>query len=258
MDGFRLSASALFYDFTCYLLKVILIFTLCVGLIHHLGTNVGENLIISVGSAAAPEGHPTVHFSGFIGQITAGSTDRRKSEPNWLAKLRARIAAERAKMAARAARASGFFSQASEATAIPHRPRNIAPRHAARNVHHAPHNAIDKPARKRASQSIERGIASYYGRRWNGRKTANGEIFDCEKFTAAHKTLPFGTYVRVVRKDTGRSVVVRINDRGPFKNGRIIDLSSGAARHLDMLDEGLVVVELYRATVADFLQQFMD
>ncbi len=111
-------------------------------------------------------------------------------------------------------------------------------------------------ARRPRRQPIEEGIASFYGRRWNGRKTANGEIFNDEKYTAAHKTLPFGTFVRVVRKDNGRSVVVRINDRGPFKPGRIIDLSTAGARRLGMLEEGLVEVAIYPATLVDFLKQF--
>ncbi|WP_246317371.1 septal ring lytic transglycosylase RlpA family protein [Hyphomicrobium methylovorum] len=85
------------------------------------------------------------------------------------------------------------------------------------------------------------GIASYY---WQGQKTATGETFDPSGMTAAHKTLPFGTRVRVTRVDTGESVVVRINDRGPFKPGRVIDLSKGAAKNLGMLDAGLTDVRL--------------
>lgn len=105
-------------------------------------------------------------------------------------------------------------------------------------------------------EPFERGQASFYGRRWNGRKTASGEIYNDALYTAAHKTLPFGLFVRVVRKDNGRQVVVRINDRGPFKKGRIIDLSTAGARRLGMIEEGVVEVELYPADVADFLQQF--
>ena len=72
--------------------------------------------------------------------------------------------------------------------------------------------------------------ASWYGPGFHGRRTANGERFDQDALTAAHKTLPFGTRVRVINHATGRSVVVRINDRGPFVGGRSIDLSRGAAR----------------------------
>ncbi|GEP00612.1 septal ring lytic transglycosylase RlpA family protein [Methylobacterium haplocladii] len=73
-------------------------------------------------------------------------------------------------------------------------------------------------------------IASWYGPGFHGRKTANGERFDQNALTAAHKTLPFGTRIRVTNEATGRSVLVRINDRGPFVKGRAIDLSAGAAR----------------------------
>jgi rare lipoprotein A len=89
------------------------------------------------------------------------------------------------------------------------------------------------------------GEATYYGDKFRGKKTASGEPFDPDARTAAHRTLPFGTYVEVRRLDTGRSIVVRINDRGPFGRGnRIIDLSQGAAAALDMLREGVVAVEL--------------
>ncbi len=74
------------------------------------------------------------------------------------------------------------------------------------------------------------GLASWYGPGFQGRRTANGEKFNTHALTAAHKTLPFGTRVRVVNKRNGRSVVVRINDRGPYVRGRIIDLSHAAAR----------------------------
>lgn len=90
----------------------------------------------------------------------------------------------------------------------------------------------------------EAGIASFYHDRFHGRTTASGERFDQNALTAAHRTLPFGTTVRVTRTDTGKSVEVRINDRGPFRAGRIIDLSRTAARRLDMLDRGLVPVRV--------------
>ncbi len=91
---------------------------------------------------------------------------------------------------------------------------------------------------------IEAGIASYYHDRFHGRTTASGERFDQTALTAAHRTLPFGTTVRVTRTDTGKSVKVRINDRGPFRAGRVIDLSRTAASRLDMLDRGLVPVKV--------------
>lgn len=90
----------------------------------------------------------------------------------------------------------------------------------------------------------ETGVASYYHDRFQGRKTANGERFDQNTLSAAHKTLPFGTVVRVTRPDTGNSVVVRINDRGPFVKGRVIDLSREAARELGMIQKGLVPVKV--------------
>ena len=85
------------------------------------------------------------------------------------------------------------------------------------------------------------GIASYY---WQAQKTATGETFDKLALTAAHKTLPFNTRVRVTNVANGRSVVVRINDRGPFKGGRVIDLSYAAAGIIDMRDKGLAAVKL--------------
>jgi rare lipoprotein A len=89
-----------------------------------------------------------------------------------------------------------------------------------------------------------RGIASWYGRQHQGKPTASGEIYDMNGFTAAHRTLPFGTWVRVTNLANGRSVDVRINDRGPWVDGRIIDLSYAAARRLEAIGPGLVRVEL--------------
>jgi rare lipoprotein A len=90
----------------------------------------------------------------------------------------------------------------------------------------------------------ERGKASWYGRRFQGRKTASGERFDRFEMTAAHKRLPFGTRVRVTWLARDRSVEVRINDRGPYGPGRIIDLSEEAARRLGMIEAGVVPVEV--------------
>jgi len=88
------------------------------------------------------------------------------------------------------------------------------------------------------------GLASYYADRFHGRTTASGETFDMHAMTAAHRTLEFGTRVRVTRLSTGKSVVVRINDRGPFVEGRIIDLSRAAAQKLDFLETGVVKVRV--------------
>ena len=88
------------------------------------------------------------------------------------------------------------------------------------------------------------GKASYYGDRHHGNKTASGERFDQHALTAAHRSLPFGTRVRVTNLSNDKSVVVRINDRGPFVRGRIIDVSRAAAERLDMLRAGVVPVRL--------------
>ena len=90
----------------------------------------------------------------------------------------------------------------------------------------------------------ESGIASWYGKDYHGRTTASGEPYDMWAMTAAHKKLPFGTKVRVKDVDTGKTVVVRINDRGPFIWGRIIDLSKGAAIALGSHEKGLANVEI--------------
>ncbi len=91
----------------------------------------------------------------------------------------------------------------------------------------------------------EEGGASWYGGVFHGRKTASGERFDKNELTAAHKTLPFGTKVCVRSKKTQREVTVRINDRGPFAKGRIVDLSQAAASRLGMLSEGEAEVDIY-------------
>lgn len=96
---------------------------------------------------------------------------------------------------------------------------------------------------------VQRGMATFYGDEQQGGPTASGERFDKRKMTAAHRTLPLGTRVRVTNTRNGRSVEVRINDRGPYGNrGRIIDLSEAAARQLDMIDAGVVpvIVEVLR------------
>ena len=90
----------------------------------------------------------------------------------------------------------------------------------------------------------QQGTASWYGKKFHGRKTSSGEIYDMYAMTAAHKTLPLGTWVRVKRLDTDRHVVVRINDRGPFIHGRIIDLSYTAAKALGMVRPGTAKVEV--------------
>ena len=89
------------------------------------------------------------------------------------------------------------------------------------------------------------GLASYYAEPYHGRRTASGEIFDSyQGMTAAHRTLPFNTMVRVTNKTNGRAVDVRINDRGPFVDGRVIDLSVRAARQIDLVRPGVAPVKL--------------
>ncbi|MBW2065739.1 MAG: septal ring lytic transglycosylase RlpA family protein [Deltaproteobacteria bacterium] len=91
---------------------------------------------------------------------------------------------------------------------------------------------------------VQVGTASWYGRKFHGRPTASGEIFDMHRRTAAHKTLPLGTYVKVINLSNGRSTVVRINDRGPFIKDRIIDLSYAAAKDIGLLKDGLARVKI--------------
>jgi len=88
------------------------------------------------------------------------------------------------------------------------------------------------------------GDASYYASRFQGRPTASGERFDNNQLTAAHRTMPFGTKVRVTNLSNGRSVVVRVNDRGPYARGRIIDLSQAAAKRIDIVRAGVARVRV--------------
>lgn len=94
------------------------------------------------------------------------------------------------------------------------------------------------------TRSLGTGIASYYASKFHGRRTASGELFDNGALTAAHRTLPFGTLVRVTNPRTGQSVIVRINDRGPFTKGRTIDLSRAAAEEIGIVRAGHGTVEL--------------
>jgi len=90
----------------------------------------------------------------------------------------------------------------------------------------------------------EEGYASYYSDKFNGKQTASGEVFNNSRYTAAHKKLPFGTMVKVTNLDNGKSVIVRVNDRGPFVSGRIIDLTKAAATTLGMINAGTVKVSI--------------
>jgi rare lipoprotein A len=94
-----------------------------------------------------------------------------------------------------------------------------------------------------SEQFLIYGKASFYGSEFNGRKTANGEIYDENVLTAAHRTLPFGTFLSVTNTRNNRSVIVRINDRGPFHPHRILDVSKLAAEELDMIKYGVAEIE---------------
>lgn len=91
---------------------------------------------------------------------------------------------------------------------------------------------------RESAQPLGTGVASYYGQRFHGRRTASGEAFDMRAMTAAHRTLPFGSLVRVTNPSNGRSVTVRINDRGPYAHGRTIDVSRAAAEALGLVARG--------------------
>lgn len=95
-----------------------------------------------------------------------------------------------------------------------------------------------------STSSYEEGVASYYADEFNGRMTSNGETFDMHELTAAHRTLPFNTKVRVTNLVNGRFVVVRINDRGPFKDDRIIDLSLAGAKEIGLISSGTAKVRV--------------
>ncbi len=101
-----------------------------------------------------------------------------------------------------------------------------------------------KTSPSKSGGGSDTGYASYYGNEFNGRKTASGEIFRQSNLTAAHKKLAFGTKVKVTNLSNNKSVTVRINDRGPFVAGRIIDLSKSAAKKIDMVGAGVAKVRI--------------
>jgi rare lipoprotein A len=103
----------------------------------------------------------------------------------------------------------------------------------------------EEPAGKSDNNSLViEGEASYYGGDFHGKKTANGEVFDQNKMTAASKELPLGSKATVTNEETGKSVDVKINDRGPYAEDRVLDVSKGAAKKLDMIDEGTAPVTI--------------
>lgn len=104
--------------------------------------------------------------------------------------------------------------------------------------------AIRPPVSEDLLRPQQTGYASWYGKAHQGRRTTSGETYDMNKFTAAHPALPMGTRLLVTNLKNGRSVTVRVNDRGPFIDGRIVDLSYAAAREVDAIGEGVVPVRL--------------
>ena len=139
---------------------------------------------------------------------------------------------------------SSAVSRASSSNAASQDSSSTAP-----SVASAPFDAHDSasqaPADAAGLQELERGQASWYGPRFHGRRTASGERYDQHALTAAHKTLPFGTVVRVRSLVTGKEVNVRVTDRGPFVRGRIIDVSRAAAEALGMMGLGVKQVSLH-------------
>ena len=94
------------------------------------------------------------------------------------------------------------------------------------------------------SKTIFKGVSSYYGKAFHGKLTANGEVFDMYGITAAHKTIPLNTVVRVTNLDNGKSIILRINDRGPYIEGRMLDCSYGAAKKLGFINAGMANIEM--------------
>jgi rare lipoprotein A len=110
----------------------------------------------------------------------------------------------------------------------------------------SPYTVLGKSYQVRESTEgfVEQGLASFYGNKFHGRRTSNLEVYDMYAFTAAHKTLPLPSFARVTNLENGRSVIVRVNDRGPFHEGRVVDLSWAAAVKLDMHRAGTARVEV--------------
>jgi rare lipoprotein A len=111
---------------------------------------------------------------------------------------------------------------------------------------------------KSAAGYREQGIASWYGKKFHGRKTATGETYDMYQMTAAHKTLPLPSYAEVTNLKNGRKIIVRVNDRGPFHGGRIIDLSYSAAKKLGIIGHGTGQVEVQAINAASYTRQAVE
>ena len=123
----------------------------------------------------------------------------------------------------------------------------------------APKRKILIPVYKRYPyRYVQVGYASWYGKKFQGRPTASGEIYNMYAYTAAHRTLPLGTYVKVTNLSNGKSVVVKINDRGPFVKGRIIDLSYAAAKKIGMVNKGVQKVRIEAITYPYYVKKYKN
>jgi rare lipoprotein A len=194
------------------------------------------------GSAGSPSG--SNHNYRSRERVYAGDTERRAYRGN------SRQTADRAERRAAPVRVASINPRSeqrqvkSDATEAPKQVASVEPRNEGSSV--ATDASLRKPQapdleRTAAVRSAQSGMASYYGNE-SGSQTASGARFVASAMTAAHRTLPFGTKVRVTNKANGRSVVVTINDRGPFVRGRIIDLSTGAAGVIGMMGAGVAPV----------------
>ena len=121
----------------------------------------------------------------------------------------------------------------------------VSPRYNANSHNHK--SSTTKPSNNNnisSNKNIYKGISSWYGPNFHGKLTANGEVFDMYGITAAHKSLPLNTIVRVTNLDNGKSIILRINDRGPYVGDRVLDCSLGAAKKLDFYKEGTAFVKI--------------
>jgi len=142
------------------------------------------------------------------------------------------------------ARASGFNSTTTPGANVTILDADLIPSLNERLIEEMPPLPIANGMKLASSRGVTTGQASWYGPGFYGNRTANGEVFRPGTLTAAHRTLPFGTRVRVTNLWNGRSTVVRINDRGPFHGGRVIDLAHGAAQQLGLISSGVADVKI--------------
>jgi rare lipoprotein A (peptidoglycan hydrolase) len=195
------------------------------------------------GSAGSPSG--SSHNYRARERVYAGDTEPRTSNTRG----KPRHVAERAERRNAPVRVASLNPRSegrqvrSDATEAPKRVAFVEPRNEESSVATKAISSAPDAERTAAVRSAQSGMASYYGNE-SGSQTASGARFNAAGMTAAHRTLPFGTKVRVTNKSNGRSVVVTINDRGPFVGGRIIDLSTGAAGVIGMMGAGVAPVTL--------------